>query len=365
MKSMLLRNVRLLSGEIIDLLLQNDRIVALRAVGEIVDADEIIEGHNWFVSAGWIDMHVHAFSDFSPYGDEMDEIGIKQGVTTIVDAGSCGADQIGELYERSKLALTRVFAFLNISRIGLKRVDELSQMDWMDEPLNLRTFDQYASFLVGWKARISSSVVKENGIKPLDAAVRLSAASGKPIMVHIGSGPPAIGEIVKRLQAGDMITHYLHGKANNLFENGKPISELIEALTKGIHLDVGHGSASFSFQTGELAKACGIPLGTTSTDIYRRNREHGPVYSLAHVLSKMLYLGYSLEEVIASVTSKPALLLGRPELADLSIGSKADLTLFSVEQDKVVLEDSNGEQRVANQLIKARGAIINGSFIAC
>lgn len=33
---------------------------------------------------------------------------------------------------------------------------------------------------------------------------------------------------------------------------------------------------------------------------------HGPVYSMAHVLSKFLYLGYPLEEVIDAVTKHAA-----------------------------------------------------------
>lgn len=365
MKTTVLRQAKLLSGETADLCLHGDTIAGWAEAGTIQAADEMIDCSGWYVSPGWTDMHVHAFADFTPYGDEIDEIGVKQGVTTIVDAGSCGADRIGELAGRSETALTRLMAFLNISRIGLLRVDELSDMAWIDESLNLQALHEYRDFLVGWKARISSSVVGHNGIKPLQAAVRLSDASGKPIMVHIGSGPPAISDIVGMLRSGDIITHYLHGKSNGLFEGGKPIPALTEALIRGVCLDVGHGSASFSFETAEAAKACGIPLGTISTDIYRGNRENGPVYSLSHVLSKLLHIGYSLKEVIDAVTIRPASLLGRPELADLSPGCKANITLFSLERGQTVLTDSSGGRRTANQMIKARGAIINGSFIAC
>ena len=48
-----------------------------------------------------IDMHVHAFPDFNPYGDDMDEMEYGEGVTTIVDAGSCGADRIADLVANS------------------------------------------------------------------------------------------------------------------------------------------------------------------------------------------------------------------------------------------------------------------------
>ena len=57
-----------------------------------------------------------------------------------------------------------------------------------------------------------------------------------------------------------------------------------------------------SFLVAEYAKAQGIKPDTISTDIYRGNRIHGPVYSLANVMTKFLYLGYSLQEVVSAVT---------------------------------------------------------------
>ncbi|PHB04699.1 amidohydrolase/deacetylase family metallohydrolase, partial [Bacillus pseudomycoides] len=71
-----------------------------------------------------------------------------------------------------------------------------------------------------------------------------------------------------------------------------PLPVLLDAVNRGVHLDVGHGNASFSFKVAEAAKRHGIAFNTISTDIYRKNRIHGPVYSMAHVLSKFLYLGY-------------------------------------------------------------------------
>lgn len=59
----------------------------------------------------------------------------------------------------------------------------------------------------------------------------------------------------------------------------------------------------------------GIAFNTISTDIYQKNRVHGPVYSMAHVLSKFLYLGYPLEEVIDAVTKNAAEWLKNQSLA--------------------------------------------------
>ncbi|MFJ7184624.1 amidohydrolase/deacetylase family metallohydrolase [Lysinibacillus xylanilyticus] len=362
-----LRNVKRVTGENIDIVIDNGKIVEITKGGcgrnnkvfDYTDADV-------YVSSGWIDLHVHAFPEFSPYGDEIDEIGIKLGVTTIVDAGSCGADRMDELVKSKESAKTNLFAFLNISRIGLQRIDELSNLDWIDKEKAKQTIIKYRDTIVGLKARISKSVVRDTGIEPLHIARELSNETGLPLMVHIGSAPPSIEEVIPLLEKQDVITHYLNGKTNNLFDDqGKPLQLLLNAIKRGVHLDVGHGNASFSFQVAEAAKRHHISLNTISTDIYRKNRLNGPVFSMANVLSKFLYLGYSLDEVIAAVTTNAATWLGKPELGRIKVGDVANLTLFSVEHKPMILIDSEGEKRETNQSIEAKGVVVNGEFIEC
>ncbi|MFC3747925.1 amidohydrolase/deacetylase family metallohydrolase [Paenibacillus sp. GCM10012306] len=362
---LVLRNLKSISGQALDIVVENGRIADITEPGAGRGLREW-DGGGAFVSSGWIDMHVHACSELHPYGDEIDEIGVKQGVTTIVDAGSCGSDRIAELADSARNAKTRVFAFLNISRIGLQRVDELSRPEWIDNVSVQESMLKNRSFIVGLKARISRSVVGEMGIEPLRRARELSDETGLPLMVHIGSGPPEIEEVVPLLKRGDIITHYLNGKSNNLFdEEGQPLKVLQEAIARGVHLDVGHGTASFSFKIAEAAKRHGIPPDTISTDIYRGNRLNGPVYILANVLSKFLYLGYSLEDTLAAVTTRAAEWLGKPELGRIGIGEPANLTLFTVEKGPAVLVDSEGEQRIADQLIQVKGAVAHGEFFEC
>lgn len=360
-----LRNLKRIDGEAIDIVIINGVIVEVTEAGNGL-GDNIVDCSGMYVSSGWIDMHVHAFPDFDPYGDEIDEIGINQGVTTIVDAGSCGADRITDLAESSRLARTHVFAFLNISKIGLARIDELSNLEWVDETLAKQAIQDFSDFIVGLKARISSSVVRESGLAPLRIARELSNQTSLPLMVHIGSGPPSIEEVIPLLEKKDIITHYLNGKSNNLFdEDGKPLSVLLDAIARGVHLDVGHGSASFSFRVAEAAKLHHIGLNTISTDIYRGNRLNGPVFSMSHILTKFLYLGYSLEEVITAVTTCAADWLEKPELGRIQVGDTANLTLFTVLDEPTVLVDSEGVQRTADKRIEAKGVVVNGEFIKC
>ena len=361
--SFVLRHVTYINGETVDIIIKNKKIVRIAKAGE-GQSQHVFDCSGMYVSSGWIDLHAHAFPAFDPYGDHIDEIGVKQGVTTIVDAGSCGADRFSDLITSDNQTKTNLFAFLNISRIGLKQVDELSNLAWIDRQKILHAITVYPEKVIGLKARISRSVVGKNKIKPLQIARELADETKLPLMVHIGSGPPAITEIVSLLKNRDIITHFLNGKMNGLFDaNEQPYKAFLDAIDRGVRLDVGHGTASFSFQTAEIAKKNDIHFDTISTDIYRGNRLNGPVYSMAHTLSKFLYLGYSLEDVISAVTVNAANWLNKPELGRIQVGDLANLTLFTLENKQITLTDSEGDQRIANKYILAKGVVINGELI--
>ncbi|NKI24407.1 amidohydrolase/deacetylase family metallohydrolase [Paenibacillus dendritiformis] len=362
-----LRGLKRVDGTYMDLVVEDGIIAGMTEAGASRGGD-ILDYTNTetYVSSGWIDLHVHAFEEFDPYGDAIDKIGVEQGVATVVDAGSTGADRIGDLRAQAERAATNVLALLNISRIGLMRTDELSDLAWVDPAAVREAVAEHQDFIVGLKARISRSVVRGSGIEPLKQARALSDDTGLPVMVHIGSAPPGIEEIIPYLQRDDVITHYLNGKANNLFrDNGEPLRVLTDAIARGVHLDVGHGTASFSFKAAESAKRHHIPLHTISSDIYRGNRLNGPVYSLARVMSKFLYLGYSLAEVVASVTTHAADWLKKPELGRIQAGDRANLTLFEVRKEPIELTDSEGDVRIGDQHLVAKGVFANGKYVAC
>jgi len=364
METYVIRNAQYITGEKIDIIIKNGFIHEI-TTARTGKGDKIYDCSDTYISSGWIDLHTHAFSKHHPYGDHIDEIGIKQGVTTVVDAGSCGAKQISELIAEAKQSKTNVFAFLNISQIGLERIDELSNLKWINQEKVIKAINDYPHFIVGLKARMSKSVVGTNGLRPLKIAHQIADQTSLPMMVHIGSKPPLIEEIVLHLQKNDIITHYLNNKANGfLNEKGIPKKQLVQALHDGILLDVGHGSASFSFSVAEMAKKHDIHFHTISTDIYRENRLHGPVFSLANTLTKFLYLGYSLHEVIRAVTETPAKILNRPELGNIQTNTLANLTLFTIEDKPNILIDSEGDRRNFNKKITVQGVVINGEFIS-
>lgn len=360
--SLLLQNVKLVNGEVKHIFVTNGEIELISDTVKKQATMSLDLKGKIYVSSGWIDMHTHAFPKFSPYCAYPDEIGYKTGVTTVVDAGSSGSDTINEFYELAKQYKTRILSFLNVSKVGLARIDELSRIEDLQFSSIQRAYCAYPDFIAGLKVRMSASVVGENGIQPLRIAKKYGKELDLPIMVHIGSAPPTIEEVLPYLEQGDIVTHCFHGKSNNhIFScSYEPIQECLQA---GVSFDIGHGTASFSFAIAKQAKERGIPFHTISTDIYNRNKENGPVYNMATTLTKFLYLGYDLETIIQAVTETPAKLLRKEKLGRLERGATADLTLFTVEQDEVLLTDSHGETVTYHQKISPKAVVLGGEYI--
>ncbi len=362
----IIKNAKLPNGQKRDIVIIKGKIVEVvsdwTGDGEIINLPE-----NVYVSPGWIDLHTHSFPKYEPYCAFPDDIGYKTGVTTVVDAGSCGSNDIGDFFKMSEQCITRIFAFLNVSSVGLKVRNELADMSRLSLEAILKANEKHSDFIVGLKARMSASVVGNNGTLPLEMAKNFSRKIKKPLMVHIGSAPPKLVDIISLLEQGDIITHCYNEKTDNhLFNDSGIIKKRIkEAIDRGVYLDVGHGTSSFSYPIAKRAKAENINFHSISTDIYERNKVNGPVYNMATTLSKFLALGYSLEEVIHSVTEMPAKIINKREIGTLQKGALADLTFFTVEDSDVILKDSMGNELLAENLVKPYAVMIGGKYYEC
>ncbi|QMG42698.1 amidohydrolase/deacetylase family metallohydrolase [Citrobacter freundii] len=361
MFDLLLRHARLVDDTVSDIAVKDGKIAAL---GEITDpAVKTVDLRGeCYVSAGWIDSHVHCYPKSPIYHDQPDSIGIATGVTTVVDAGSTGADDIDDFYTLTCEATTDVYALLNISRVGLIAQNELANMANIDADAVKQAVQRHPDFIVGLKARMSSSVVGENGIIPLDHAKAMQAQNGDlPLMVHIGNNPPDLDEVAERLTAGDIITHCYNGKPNRILTpEGELRASVTRAISRGVRLDVGHGTASLSFAVAKRAISLGILPHTISSDIYCRNRISGPVHSLANVMSKFLAIGMSLPQVIECVTASAADGLRLKNKGRLQVGLDADLTLFTLKRQPAVLVDAENDSLQAEQLLVPLAAIRAG-----
>ena len=361
MFDLLLRRARLVDDTVSDIALKDGKIAALGDVdGSALKTIEL--GGECYVSAGWIDSHVHCYPKSPIYHDQPDSVGIATGVTTVVDAGSTGSDDIDDFYTLTREAATEVYAMLNISRVGLIAQNELANMANIDADAVREAVKRHPDFIVGLKARMSSSVVGENGITPLDRAKAMQKENGDlPLMVHIGNNPPDLDEIAERLSAGDIITHCYNGKPNRILTpQGELRASVTRAISRGVRLDVGHGTASLSFAVAKRAIELGILPHTISSDIYCRNRISGPVHSLANVMSKFLAIGMSLPQVIECVTANAADGLRMKQKGRLQVGLDADLTLFTLKRQPTVLVDAENDSLQAEQLLVPLAAIRAG-----
>ncbi|MGL6454552.1 amidohydrolase/deacetylase family metallohydrolase [Aeromonas caviae] len=366
MYDMIIRAGRLGNGQLVDVAIKHGKIAALGSLPESTEAKQTLTlGGQVHVSAGWIDGHTHCYPASPIYHDEPDKVGVESGVTTVIDAGSTGADDVDDFQRIAATCKTRVHALLNISRIGLLRQNELADPADIDPVLAQAAIRRHPGFIVGIKARMSGSVVGESGLQPLRMAKQIQQANGNlPLMVHVGNTPPDLDEIVALLGEGDLLTHCFNGKPNRILTPAGELRQAVrEAMRRGLLLDIGHGGASFSFEVAELAIAQGILPHTISSDIYCKNRIKGPVYSLAHVMSKFFAIGMTLEQVLACVTHQAADALRLPGKGRLEVGADADITLFQVSCGPTLFTDTEAGTRNGDRQLLPLAALVGGALV--
>ncbi|MFQ2770706.1 amidohydrolase/deacetylase family metallohydrolase [Aeromonas caviae] len=366
MYDMIIRAGRLGNGQLVDVAIKHGKIAALGSLPESTEAKHTLTlGGQVHVSAGWIDGHTHCYPASPIYHDEPDKVGVESGVTTVIDAGSTGADDVDDFQRIAATCKTRVHALLNISRIGLLRQNELADPADIDPALAQAAIRRHPGFIVGIKARMSGSVVGESGLQPLRMAKQIQQANGNlPLMVHVGNTPPDLDEIVALLGDGDLLTHCFNGKPNRILTPAGELRQAVrEAMRRGLLLDIGHGGASFSFEVAELAIAQGILPHTISSDIYCKNRIKGPVYSLAHVMSKFFAIGMTLEQVLACVTHQAADALRLPGKGRLEVGANADITLFEVSCGPTLFTDTEAGTRNGDRQLLPLAALVGGELV--
>ncbi len=335
---MLLSPANGLFGEKGDVLIKDGKIAqvsdAVEPQGTIVDA------MGCYVTPGFIDIHTHCYPTV-PLGVDPDILGIQRGTTTILDAGSSGADNFEDFYESTiKRAQTKVFSLLNIAAEGLTRGHELNDLAKIKIHACKACVDAHRDVIVGLKARASGSVVGDLGIKPIAIAAQTAHELKIPLMVHVGNYPPALGDVIDVLDQGDIITHTFHGKPGGVLNSdGTPIEQAVRGRARGVRFDVGHGVESFSFDTYRRALAAGFDCDSISTDLHVENYQ-GPVFDLATTVTKLIACGEPLADAIAKVTSVPAAFFGLEGLGQLAPGMTADINVFRYDDVDVTLQDA-------------------------
>jgi dihydroorotase len=350
---------------VLDVAIRDGRIAEVGPDLDRSKAREEVDATGGIITPGLVDLHTHVYWGATYWGIEADPVAARTGVTTWLDVGSSGSYSWPAfrrfLIEPSK---SRIFALLNASSIGLIAPTwEFSNLDYLDLDLAEAIVNANRDLILGIKARIDQNTTRGVGIRALELARELADRVGLPLMTHIGYGPPTIDEVAPLLRPGDILTHcFTGGDMKIVDDTGVPNPAIMALRDRGLILDIGHGTGSFSYDTAEAMLQAGVMPDVISSDIHQMAVQ-GPMFDLPTTLSKFLNLGLTLPEVIERATSRPAAAMRRPDLGTLQPGSVADVAIFPLEEGDYVFRDvrmqpRRGTKRLINTLTMIDGEVL-------
>ena len=337
--------------------------------------DDCIEATGLLVVPGLVDLHVHCYSGLGLFSVDAADIGLKTGVTTLLDTGSAGCLNY-RTFHRFIMPAARedVYALLNIAQHGVQGhpdfepyLGDLHEAKHIHVGNAIACIEEHRDRIVGVKARLTETLTDgkpENERIAMHAAIETGKATGLPCMFHHVASSIPLEELLEVMRPGDILTHVYHGRVDSGFVSGAdrngPSDAMLRARDENILFDVGHGVGAFVWRNAEPAcRQHGFFPDTISTDLHQFCI-NGPTYDLLTTMSKLLHLGMPLEKVIQATTSTPAHAINLHDRGLLTAGMLADITLLRMVEGEFDLVDVEGEVRTASQLLKHVATIKSG-----
>lgn len=339
-------------------------------------AGKVVDVSNLYVTPGLVDIHYHighggaplnwfapeGRTRFIPLGIPAD-LALQSGVTTIVDAGTAGAETF--LQEKEEVidhARVRVLAFLNIVADGMSGGLEQS-LDEMDVKLCSDTIKRYPDIIVGVKtAHYWTNLPWDAEHVPwaaVDRAIACGQLANVPVMYDFWPRPDRTYEdlILNKMRPGDIHTHVFAQQFPIILPDGKINPALAQARARGVIFDVGYGSGSFWFRNAVPAEKQGFIPDSFSTDLHTGNYN---TVSMTNIMSEFLSMGVPLEDVIVRSTVNPANEIHRPDLGTLSVGRDADIAVLELTKGHFSYIDCGVARMDGNLKLTARMTIRAG-----
>ena len=415
------RRTAVSSRHTFDLLLKNGRVidpangldancdVGIRG-GKIVSIDariprrqaaKVRDVSGLLVLPGLIDTHAHVFEHVAgDFGLNPDAVGVRSGVTTVVDQGGPSALTINGfrkfIVEGAKAnVLCFISAYLVGGLHGHRYVD-LYGPHGINVKALISECRKNRDIVRGIKVHAEPGGYSRWGVDSLKLAKKASRELGIPVYIHLGTLWPlpkgakvkpstVIDEMAPLLDEGDILAHpFTKHPSGFMSRDGEIHPLIIEALERGVRIDVGRGS-HFSFEAAKAVIGAGITPFTLGADLHGLNVRKGsggqgtwrsdeeettrgtskdafhPTFSLYTGMSEMLALGVPEIDVIKMVTSNAAEMLGMSnEIGSLRIGRKADVSVVALKSGRFTLKDGGGAAVPAKKRFRPTFAVRDG-----
>ena len=359
---------------IMDLAVKDGQVAEISKHIDAGRAVQVVNAKGMVVTPGLIDIHTHVFAGTEKdhaYSNGIhalapDGYTFRVGVTTVVDCGGSGWKSFPTFKTNIiDISKTRVLSFLNIVGEGMRGGPYEQDTHDMDAKMTAMVAQQYPQYIVGFK------VAHYNGPEwtPVDRAVEAGNLANLPVIVDFGGSKPPLSIralYFDHLRPGDIYTHAfgeLGSREAIVDTETKKVKPFVfEAQKRGIVFDVGYGGISFAYSQAIPALKQGFFPNTISTDLHTGSMNNA-MKDMLNVMSKFMKMGMGMNAVIKASTWNPAVAIKREDLGNLSVGSPADIAIFTDRKGQFGFFDYTGYKQEADHKLECEMTIRDGQIV--
>jgi dihydroorotase len=324
------------------------------------DAADTIDARGKLVVPGLLDIHTHCGRFTQGPG-----LVLQDGVTGWIDAGSQGADHIGDTIAVARSSPQQGRVLINIGRAGILPDGDTMDLKNADVAAARDAIAKNRDFIVGVKARLSQDVAGENDYEVLRRTQEVATSFSLPVMIHMGQTITPIPKLFALLKRGDIVTHMFAPPPNSIIdESGHILPEVLAARRRGVWFDVGNGQKGhMRWDTIAAIMKAGFWPDTFSTD-WNTNAHETGVIDLPNCMSKLFGYGMTLDQAIARATVNAARIF--PLFNDrgtLKVGAPADVAVLELQKGNFDFLDNYNNKITGHQRLSPSTTVLGGKRV--